>query len=114
MIDVTTMSDDRMMQLVGSARPYTVCTLRPGPQWGVGDWEKTIWEHGRRNLAMREQGLLVVTLRTESDDVVGVGVYDRDLEGTHELLAGDPAIQAGVLLHDLCPAQGFPGDALPG
>lgn len=113
MIDVSTMTDDRMMGLVGSAQPYTVCTLRPGPQWGVGDWEKVIWEHGRRNLAMREEGLLVVTLRTESEDVVGVGVYDRDLDATHELLAGDPAIQAGVLLYDLCPALGFPGAALP-
>lgn len=113
MIDVSTMTDDRMMELVGSARPYTVCVLRPGPNWGAGDWERIIWEHGRRNLAMREDGILVVTLRTESDDVVGVGVYNRDIDATRELLAGDPAIDGDVLRFTLYPAQGFPGDALP-
>lgn len=113
MIDVSDMTDERMMELVGSALPYTVCALKPGPNWGVGNWEKIIWEHGRRNLAMREEGILVITLRTESEDVVGVGVYNRDLETARELLSDDPAIKSDVLRFDLYPAQGFPGDALP-
>jgi hypothetical protein len=113
MIDVSTMTDDRMMAAVGSARGYTTCVLRPGPQWGVGDWEKVIWEHGRRNLVMRERGLLVVTLRVPGPDVVGIGVYDRDLEETRALLADDPAVRAGILDFTLHPSDGFPGDALP-
>jgi hypothetical protein len=113
MIDTAGMTDDRMMQLVGSARVYTTCVLRPGPQWGLGDWEQVIWEHGRRNLVMREDGALVVTLRVPGPDIVGIGVYNRDLEATRELLAGDPAIQADILECTLYPADGFPGDALP-
>lgn len=113
MIDTAGMTDDRMMQLVGSARVYTACVLRPGPRWGVGDWEQVIWEHGRRNLVMREDGTLVVTLRVPGPDIVGIGVYNSDLEATRELLAGDPAVQTDILTYTLYPADGFPGDALP-
>ena len=113
MIDTAAMTDDRMMPLLGSARTYTTCVLRPGPEWGAGNWQQVLWEHGRRNMVMREGGILVVTLRVPGPDIVGIGVFDRDLEATRKLLDGDPAVQADILTFTLYTTDGFPGDALP-
>lgn len=114
MIDASSITDERMLELIGSARRYTVCLLRRGPRWGIADWESLIWEHGRRNIAMREAGMLVVTLPVpDSEEFAGVGVYTSDAATVREILVGDPAIAAGVLEFELLDAQGFPGDALP-
>lgn len=115
MIDTTTMTDDRMQAILATVRPCTTFVLHRGPRWGADGFESVIWEHGRRNLVLREQGALVVTLPVpESDSVAGVGVFDRDAATVREILAEDPAIRAGVMTFEVHEAIGFPGDTLPG
>lgn len=114
MIDASSITDERMLEVISNARRYTVSLLRRGRGWGVGDWESLIWEHGRRNIAMREAGILVITLPVpDSEEFAGVGVYTSDTSTVRKILEADPAIVNGILEFELLDAQGFPGDTLP-
>jgi hypothetical protein len=109
--DVT---DDMMRERLTSTKSYTVVILKAGPNYGTPGADRIIWEHGRRNMALRIGGELAIVcpVRDESE-VCGVGIFDADPETVREILAGDPAVQAGVLTYGVHPARGFPGDSLP-
>ncbi|MBV9131190.1 MAG: hypothetical protein JO318_00735, partial [Chloroflexi bacterium] len=73
-----------------------------------------IWEHGRRNFALRAAGLLsVVCPIRDSSDVAGIGVFGADAQAVERIMQGDPAVAAGVLKYEVHAARGFPGDSLP-
>ena len=112
-VDTAAVTDEAMMTLLGTAAPYTVCVLTWGAQRDREGWQGIVWEHGRRNIAMRAAGRLVVALRVEDPEVAGIGVYACGPDEVHRLLADDPALLAGVLSYRLHQASGFPGDALP-
>jgi len=88
-----------------------VLILRPG-RLCVGRCAPVIWEHGRRNFGLRDDGVLAVVLPVRDDsDVCGVGVFagsSRD----HRIMAAIP--RAGWRNHLRGPpCVGFPGDTLP-
>jgi hypothetical protein len=111
-IDTTAVTDEGMLGLLATTAPYTVCVLTWGPQRDRDGWEGIIWEHGRRNIAMRAAGRLLVALRVDDPEVAGIGVYACEPDEVEQLLADDPALRAGVLRHRLHTAHGFPGDGL--
>ncbi|ETW25034.1 hypothetical protein MGAST_04740 [Mycobacterium gastri 'Wayne'] len=51
-------TDDEMNQLQPAARPYSVVILRQGPKFGEEAAPSIVWEHGRRNFALRDEGVL--------------------------------------------------------
>ena len=112
-VDTAAVTDEAMMSLLGTASPYTVCVLTWGPQRDREGWQGIVWEHGRRNIAMRAAGRLVVALRVDDPEVAGIGVYACEADEVDRLLADDPALLAGVLTYRLHAASGFPGDGLP-
>ena len=112
-VDTTAVTDEAMVALLDTAAPYTVCVLTWGPRRDRDGWQGLIWEHGRRNIAMRAAGQLVMALRVDDPEVAGVGVYACEPDEVERLLADDPALRAGVLSHRLHTAHGFPGDGLP-
>ncbi|GAB88663.1 hypothetical protein [Gordonia rhizosphera] len=114
MSDLPEITDAQMQEMLPSANPYSVVILRAGPKYGTAEAESVIWEHGRRNFALRAAGALSVVLPIIDDtDVCGVGIFDRDLQTTTALMEEDPGVMAGVFTFDVHPARGFPGDALP-
>jgi hypothetical protein len=113
--DLPEVDDEEMRGRLDLVRPYTVVVLRTGPNYGSPDARAIIWEHGRRNMQLRKAGILAVVLPVRDDsELAGVGVFGRDVEATKAIMSGDPAVQAGVLVAEVHPASGFPGDALPG
>ena len=48
-----TVTEEEMHDLLGRSRTYTLMVLRAGPNIGDDQTPSIIWEHGRRNLAMR-------------------------------------------------------------
>lgn len=107
-------SDDLMRQLLPTARPFTVIVLHKGPAYAPPNTDPVIWEHGRRNFALRAAGLLrIVCPVADGTPLAGIGVFDADPETTEALLRGDPAIAAGVLTYEVHASRSFPGDALP-
>src|SRR5262245_12650649 len=69
-------TDDYMRQMMPAAREYCVVILKAGPNKDMPGAEKIIWEHGRRNFAMRAEGLLAIVCPVrDGSDVSGVGIF---------------------------------------
>ncbi len=108
-------SDDYMRDMLGKARPYSVLVLKKGPNYRPDGDRSIIWEHGRRNFALRAAGHLavVVPLATETD-MAGLGLFTTSVEETRVLMLDDPAVKAGWLTFEVYAGRSFPGDSLPG
>ena len=109
----TRFGDDEMHALLGQARPYSLMILRDGPHAAAEDAPQHVWEHGRRNFGLRDEGRLLIVLPVMDDsEVCGVGVFATSVEETVEIMNADPGVQAGVFTFEVHPCMGFPGDAL--
>ncbi|MEE4023593.1 hypothetical protein V1Y59_10940 [Gordonia sp. PKS22-38] len=103
-----------MNEMLSHANPYSVMILKAGPKYDTDAAAAAIWEHGRRNFALRAAGVLSVVLPVDDDsDICGIGIFDRDVDTTVDLMNSDPGVAAGVFEFEVHPARGFPGDGLP-
>jgi hypothetical protein len=113
-LDLPPISDETMRQGLASTRSYTIAILKRGPAYDPPHSDPIIWEHGRRNYALRAAGLLSVVCPIADDTpVAGVGIFNTDPAGVQRIMQGDPAVQAGILTYAIHPARSFPGDCLP-
>jgi len=107
-------SDDEMRRMMTTTKPYTVIILKTGPQWNEPGKEPIIWEHGRRNFALRAEGLLsIVCPVRDGGEVTGIGIFNATEDETRAIMDGDPGVQAGIFVYELHPTRSFPGDSLP-
>jgi hypothetical protein len=113
-LNLPQISDDFMRQGMASTRAYTIAIIRKGPAYNPPDTDPIIWEHGRRNYALRAAGLLsIVCPIRDATEMAGVGIFNADPAAVDQILQGDPAVQIGVLTYEIHPSRSFPGDALP-
>lgn len=111
---MTTITDELMMQMISQAKLYSVVILKSGPNYGKPENQPIIWEHARRNFALREEGLLsIVCPVSDESELKGLGIFNADLEQTKEIMDGDPGVMAGVFIYEVHTARSFPGDSLP-
>lgn len=109
-----TITDEYMRQMLPTSRPYTIIILKNGPKRFDPGVDAIIWEHGRRNFALRAEGLLsIVCPVRDGGEVNGVGIFNANEDETRAIMDGDPGVQAGVFVYELHPTRSFPGDALP-
>jgi hypothetical protein len=109
-----TFTDDEMHALLSTAKAYSVVILRAGPNYGSDGAAPIVWEHGRRNFGLRDDGRLAVVLPVLDDsDMCGIGVFTGSVEETSAVMADDPGVRGGVFTFEVHPVLGFPGDALP-
>lgn len=109
-----TFSDEEMGQLLPTAKQYSIVILKRGPRFGDESSAQIIWEHGRRNFGLRDDGVLAVVLPvTDESDVCGIGVFAATVDETAAIMADDPGVAAGVFVYQVHACRGFPGDALP-
>lgn len=109
-----TFSDEEMGQLLPTAKQYSVVILKRGPRFGDESSAQIIWEHGRRNFGLRDDGVLAVVLPvTDESDGCGIGVFAATVDETAAIMADDPGVAAGVFVYQVHACRGFPGDALP-
>ncbi|GAB3807408.1 hypothetical protein GCM10028798_31890 [Humibacter antri] len=114
MAELREIDDEEFQTALEAIRSYTVVLLHKGSRYGEPESEAILHEHGRRNFQLRDAGILSVVMPIRNGvDVVGVGVFGGSADETRAIIAGDPAVQAGVLLAEVLQAAGFPGDALP-
>ncbi len=109
-----TITDDFMRQMLLRTRNYCIVILRAGPKSEQPSVEKIIWEHGRRNFALRADGLLpIVCPVIDGSDVKGVGIFNSSVEDTKKIMDEDPGVKAGVFVYELHECRSFPEDCLP-
>ena len=107
-------TDEMMMQVLSTTQVYTLVVLRKGSKYGEGNAQQIIWEHVRRNLSLRADGLLSIVCPVKDDsEMAGIGIFDADAEQTKNIMDNDPAINAGVLVYEIHPTRSFPKDSLP-
>ena len=111
MADIT---DEFMMEMMQKTKPYTIVILHKTLKIQEAGAEKIVWEHGRQNFQLRENGQLVIVcpVRDESD-VAGVGVFSTNETETRTIMENDPGVQAGIFTYEIHASRSFPGDSLP-
>ena len=109
-----TFTDEEMGRLLPTAKPYSVVILKRGPKFADASSPGIIWEHGRRNFGLRDDGVLPVVLPvSDESDICGVGVFAATVDETTGIMSDDPGVAAGVFTYEVHACRGFPGDALP-
>ena len=107
-------TDTQMRERLAGTRDYTLLILKRTPARATDEAAPIIWEHGRRNMALRAAGALaIVCPATGGGDLAGIGIFPAPPQEVRAIMEQDPAVQAGVLTYELQPVRGFPGDSLP-
>jgi hypothetical protein len=111
---MSSITDDYMREVIKTRKPYTLVVFKSGPRTDEPGADKVIWEHGRRNLELRKEGIvsIIIALRDEWE-IEGLDVFNASVDETRRIMEQDPAVKAGVLAYEIHPAVSFPGDALP-
>jgi len=113
-------SDEMLSEALPSTLPYTIVVLKAGPKFSPpgpdrDPWvAKIIWQHGKRNFALRAAGLMpVICPIADGSGLTGVGVFDASPEDVDQIMAQDPGVKEGIFTYEIHPTRSFPGSALP-
>ena len=112
---MTTITDEQMKERLSQTKSYTLLLLKKTEKYAADpEVRKVIWEHGRRNMQLGEDGILpiVCPVRDESE-IAGICIFTASLEEVQKMYEEDPAIKAGYLSFEVHPCSGFPGSMLP-
>lgn len=111
---MATITDEFMRQMLTTTREYCVVVLKATPKKQEAGSEKIIWEHGRRNFALRAEGILsIVCPISDGSDTAGIGIFNASVEEVRKIMDEDPSVQAGIFTYEVHPCRSFPGDSLP-
>jgi hypothetical protein len=114
MIAPAEITDDYMQEMLGNSKTYTAMLLRLTEKAGEPGAEKVVWEHGRRNFALRAEGKLpIICPATDESDWAGMAIFDVTPEEVERIMADDPGVRAGLFTYELHPVMGFPASSLP-
>jgi len=107
-------TDEFMKEMMMKTKEYTVVILKATEKIKESGTDKIIWEHGRRNFGLREEGILsIVCPIRDGSSITGVGVFNRTPDETKEIMDGDPGVIAGIFSYEIHASRSFPGDTLP-
>ena len=111
---MTEITDEYMFEMLAKTKNYTLVLLKAGPQYGTPGADEIVFEHGRRNFALRADGVLSIVCPVADDsEWSGLGIFNAPIDDVVRIMDGDPGVQAGVFTYEVHPVRGFPGDALP-
>lgn len=111
---MTEITDEYMHEMLGKTKAYAVVILHAGENYTAPDAGATIFEHGRRNFALRAEGVLsIVGPVTDDTSVCGIGIFDAPVDEVVRIMNEDPGVTAGIFTYEVHPIRSFPGDALP-
>jgi hypothetical protein len=110
----TQITDEYMEEMLGKSKTYTAMLLRVTERAGEPDAPQIVWEHGRRNFALRAEGKLpIVCPAIDDSDWAGVAIFDATPEEVERIMADDPGVESGLFTYELHPVRGFPASMLP-
>ncbi len=107
-------TDEFMMQMISQAKPFSIALLKATGNYENPENRPIIWEHARRNFALREEGLLAIVCPiSDETELKGMGIFNADVDQTRLIMEEDPAVKAGIFTFEVHSARSFPGDSLP-
>jgi hypothetical protein len=117
--DLPALTEEEFTAFRNTARAYTLMLLRAGPNFERPDAKfespvgRTIWAHGKRNVALHEAGLLrVVCPVSDGSGLCGIGVFYAEPDEVTRIMDADPGVVAGVFTYEVHPTRSFPGSTL--
>jgi hypothetical protein len=112
---MTTITDEFMKQMILKTKTYCVVILKAGPNRNMAGVEKIIWEHGRKNFALRSDGVLpIVCPISDESTMTGIGIFNAGITEVKKIMEDDPGVKEGIFLYEVHECRSFPGDCLPG
>jgi len=110
----TAITDQYMHDRLAVTRSYTLVLLHKTAERAEDGALPVIFEHGRRNFALRAEGLLpVVCPVTDDSGWAGIGIFAASVEEVTRIMDDDPGVKAGLFSFEVHPVRGFPGSSLP-
>jgi hypothetical protein len=113
-------TDEMLTEALPKSAPYTIVVLKAGPNFSVPGPDrdpvvaKIIWQHGKRNFALRAAGLMpIVCPVADGSGITGVAVLDATPKDAERIMSNDPGVKAGVFTFELHPTRALPGSTLP-
>ena len=107
-------TDAYMREMLARTKTYTAVLLTRTARRDAPDADRVVWEHGRRNFALRAEGkLAIVCPVTDGGALAGLGIFACSIEEVRRIMDEDPAVRAGLFTYEVHPVRGFPGDRLP-
>jgi len=107
-------TDEYMQEKLGQVKSYTLLLLKRTPKLAEPGSREIVWEHGRRNMALREQGTLAIVCPIDDgSEWAGIGIFDLPPEDVTRIIDEDPGVKAALFTYELHPVRGFPGSRLP-
>ena len=70
-VRLPTITDAFMRGRLAKASSYMFMLLKKTPQFREPDVNPIVWEHGRRNVALAERGVLAIVLPVGGDELAG-------------------------------------------
>lgn len=108
-----TITDEYMRQMLPTAKSYCLVILKVTPKSNEPGADKIVWEHGRRNFGLREEGVLsIVCPVRDGSEVSGIYIFNIGVEPVRQIMDEDPGVKAGVFTYELHECRGFPGQCL--
>lgn len=84
---MTEITDEFMRKMIAQTRNYCVVILKAGPNRNKAGVEKIIWEHGRRNFKLRDDGLLsIVCPVSDGSNVSGIGIFNANSDKVKSIM----------------------------
>ena len=113
-LELPTITDEYMRARLTEARSYTLLILKKTRKYSRPAADRIVWEHGRRNMALQQSGLMPIVCPARDDsDLAGICIFTVSPERAAEILSQDPGVKAGIFTFDVHPVGGFPGSTLP-
>ena len=110
----TQITDEYMQEMLPKAKAYSIMLLKRTPKLSEPGAQAIVGEHGRRNFALRLDGVMpIVCPTTDEGELAGLGIFDAGLAEVSQIMDEDPGVKAGIFTYEVHPCRGFPGSALP-
>jgi hypothetical protein len=112
--NIEKITDEFMKEGMSTSKNYSLVLLKHGPNWNMAGAEKIIWEHGRRNFALKMSGALpIVCPVADGSDLSGVGIFNTNADELKIIMDGDPGVKEGIFIYEIHLCRSFPGSSLP-
>ncbi len=111
---MTTITDEFIREMLQKTKNYCIVILKAGPNVKMDGAQKIIWEHGRRNFALRAEGILsIVCPISDETEVEGLAIFNASVDEVKKIMDEDLGVKAGIFVYEVHPCRSFPGDSLP-
>jgi hypothetical protein len=113
-LELPGITDEFMRQRLAQSQSYTLWLLKRTPKLRRPGVDPIIWEHGRRNMALQQAGLMpIVCPARDESKWAGMGILTVPPDRAAEIFSEDPGVKAGIFTFEVHPVRGFPGSTLP-